>query len=86
MGGSAGVGVLLLASIHDRGLAVAALAMFAICTAVSMVTLSSGWGIALASSPARKSFGRLAPVVGCGSLAFGIWYALAAVSLAPYYF
>ena len=31
-----GVGVLLLASIHDRGLAVGALAIFAVCTAASM--------------------------------------------------
>ncbi len=36
LGGSAGVGVLLLAAIHDRLVAVAALALFAICTAISM--------------------------------------------------
>src|SRR5919202_6906429 len=35
-GGSAGVGVLLLATIHDRRLAVVALALFALCTASSM--------------------------------------------------
>jgi ABC-type nickel/cobalt efflux system permease component RcnA len=86
MGGSAGVGVLLLASIHDRGMAVAALALFALCTALSMAALSTGWGMTLAAAPVRNSFGRLAPVVGCASLAFGVWYALAAVSLAPYYF
>jgi hypothetical protein len=28
----------------------------------------------------------VAPVLGCTSLAFGVWYALAALSLAPYYF
>jgi ABC-type nickel/cobalt efflux system permease component RcnA len=86
MGGSAGVGVLLLASIHDRGGAIAALALFAFCTAVSMAALSTGWGLTLAASPVRRSLSRLAPVLGCTSLAFGLWYALGALSLAPYYF
>jgi hypothetical protein len=86
MGGSAGVGVLLLASIHDRGIAVVALGLFAFCTALSMAALSTGWGMMLASSPARSSLSRLAPVLGCASLAFGVWYALGALSLAPYYF
>jgi hypothetical protein len=40
----------------------------------------------LASSQARSSLSRLAPVLGCASLAFGVWYALGALSLAPYYF
>ena len=86
MGGSAGVGVLLLASIHDRALAVGALGLFALCTALSMAALSTGWGVALAASPVRSSFARVAPAVGCASLAFGVWYALGALSLAPYYF
>jgi ABC-type nickel/cobalt efflux system permease component RcnA len=85
MGGSAGVGVLLLASIHDRGIAVLALGLFAVSTGVSMAVLSTGWGMTLASSPMRTSLGRLAPVLGCTSLAFGVWYALAALSFAPYY-
>jgi ABC-type nickel/cobalt efflux system permease component RcnA len=86
MGGSAGVGVLLLASIHDRGIAVAALGLFAVCTALSMAALSTGCGMTLAASPVQRSFSRLAPIVGGASLAFGVWYALAALSLAPYYF
>ena len=86
MGGSAGVGVLLLASIHDRGIAVVALGLFAFCTALSMAALSTGWGMMLASSPGRSSLSHFAPVLGCASLAFGVWYALAALSLAPYYF
>jgi hypothetical protein len=77
--------VLLLASIHDRGVAVAALALFAACTALSMAALSTGLGLTLASAPMRASLSRLAPVLGCTSLAFGVWYALAALSLAPYY-
>lgn len=86
MGGSAGVGVLLLASIHDRALAIAALGLFAACTALSMAALSTGWGLTLGSTPVRNSIGRVAPAIGVASLGFGIWYALAALSLAPYYF
>jgi ABC-type nickel/cobalt efflux system permease component RcnA len=86
MGGSAGVGVLLLASIHDRSIAIVALALFAFCTALSMAALSMGWGMMLASSPGRSSLARFAPVIGCASLAFGVWYTLGALSLAPYYF
>src|SRR5207244_2483975 len=86
MGGSAGVGVLLLASIHSRAVAVVALALFAFCTAISMALLSTGFGLTLSSAPARRSFARLAPVLGVASLLFGVWYALGALSLAPYYF
>jgi ABC-type nickel/cobalt efflux system permease component RcnA len=86
IGGSAGVGVLLLASIHDHLLAVAALAIFAICTAVSMALLSTGFGRALSSAPLRTSFDRLAPGLALLSLAFGTWYTLGALDLSPYFF
>ena len=86
MGGSAGVGILLLAAIHNRGVAVAALALFALFTAVSMSLLSTGFGLTLSSDAARRSFNRLAPALGVGSLLFGIWYALGALTIAPYYF
>jgi high-affinity nickel permease len=86
MGGSAGVGVLLLASIHDRLTAVVALGLFAFFTAVSMALLSTGFGLTLSSAPARQTFHRIAPVLGLTSLAFGIWYSLGALDLAPYVF
>jgi hypothetical protein len=85
IGGSAGVGVLLVAAIPSHALALAALALFAICTALSMAVLSSGFGRALASVRVHRSFDRLAPVVGLASLAFGVWYGLGALSLAPYF-
>jgi ABC-type nickel/cobalt efflux system permease component RcnA len=85
-GGSAGVGVLLFASIHDHVLAIAALAIFAVCTALSMALLSTGFGRALGSARGRASFDRLAPALGVLSLAFGAWYALGALHLAPYFF
>ena len=85
-GGSAGVGVLLLGSIHDHALALGALAIFAFCTALSMGLLSSGFGRALATGRLRASFHRLAPGMALLSLAFGAWYSLGALGLAPYFF
>jgi hypothetical protein len=86
MGGSAGVGVLLLASIHSRVIAVLALALFAFFTAVSMAMLSTGLGLTLSSGPLRRSFSRFAPALGVASLLFGLWYTLGAQGLLPYYF
>src|SRR5207247_11429555 len=86
MGGSAGVGILLLASIHNRVVAVIALALFAFFTAVSMALLSTGFGLTLSSARVRASFHRLAPALGAASLVFGLWYALGALEVAPSYF
>lgn len=85
MGGSAGVGILLLATIHDHVIAVIALTLFAAFTAVSMALLSTGFGLTLSSAPVRRSFNRLAPALGVASLVFGIWYALGAFQVTPYY-
>jgi hypothetical protein len=86
MGGTAGVGLLLLATIQSHMLAIAALAVFAFCTALSMAALSTGLGLALASAPARRSFDMLAPALGSFSLVFGVWYALGAQGVVPYAF
>jgi hypothetical protein len=84
MGGTAGVGLLLLATIHSRPLAVIALGLFAAFTAVSMATLSTGWGAALGAGPVQRSFHWVAPTIGVTSLAFGVWYALGAQGVVPY--
>jgi hypothetical protein len=86
MGGSAGVGVLLIASMESTAVAVISLALLAVFTAVSMGMLSGSFGATLTSRPVRAAFGRIAPALGLGSLAFGVWYAGAAWSLAPYPF
>jgi High-affinity nickel-transport protein len=86
LGGSAGVGLLLLGSIRSHTLAVAALALFAACTALSMAILSTGFGLTLSRGPVRRSFHVLAPVLGALSLVFGVWYALGAQGVVPYYF
>lgn len=80
LAGSAGVGVLVLASVDSTGLAVTSLALLAVGTAVSMSLLSRGVGALLVSRPAGAAFGGVAPALGGASLAFGAWYATAAWS------
>jgi hypothetical protein len=86
MGGSAGVGVLILATVESTALAVVSLVLLAAFTAVSMTILSTGFGYTLGSRPVRGAFNRVAPALGLASLAFGIWYGLSALNLTPYYF
>jgi ABC-type nickel/cobalt efflux system permease component RcnA len=84
VGGSAGVGVLLIAGIRDHREAAAALVLFAFAAAVSMATLSSGFGYALTRGPVLRRTLALAPGLGAVTLLFGVWYALGAVSAVPY--
>ena len=86
VGGSAGVGMLVVASVRPMGLAVISLALLAVFTVVSMSVLSRLFGSLLVSRPARAALGAVAPALGGASLAFGVWYATAAWSLAPYPF
>jgi hypothetical protein len=86
MGGSAGVGVLLLASIQSHALAIVSLLLLALFTAVSMTILSTGFGSMLVARPMGSVFAALAPVLGAASLAFGLWYGAAAWNAAPYPF
>lgn len=83
-GGSAGVGILLLAGIPHKAEAAAALAVFALAAAVSMATLSSGFGYALTRGPLLRRTLSLAPGMGLAALVFGVWYALGALSAVPY--
>ena len=86
MGGSAGVGVLIVASVESTALSIASLALLAAFTAVSMSAVSTGFGAALVSRPLQASFNGVAPVLAAASLAFGVWYGTAAWGLAPYPF
>jgi ABC-type nickel/cobalt efflux system permease component RcnA len=83
-GGSAGVAVLVLATIPDQAEAVAALGVLALGTAVSMALLSSGFGYAITRGPALRRMLAFAPAMGVLTLAFGGWYALGAVGAVPY--
>jgi ABC-type nickel/cobalt efflux system permease component RcnA len=84
MGGSAGVAVLLLASISSEAQAVAALGVLAAGAALSMAGLSSAFGYAITRGPVLQRMLAFAPAMGFVTLAFGAWYALGAVGAVPY--
>ncbi len=77
MGGSAGIGVLLLASIASPLLAFAALVLFAGFAALSMALLSAGFAVAIGTrSPAMLD--RATPALAAAGTLFGAWYAITA--------
>jgi ABC-type nickel/cobalt efflux system permease component RcnA len=84
IGGSAGIGILLLAGIGNRTVALSALALFAFATAVSMWILSCSLGFALTRKRALRRALALAPALGTCSLAFGVWYTLGALGVVHY--
>ena len=86
MGGSAGVGVLIVASVESAWLSVLSLALLAAFTIISMTIVTTGFGLTLVSPPVRATFGGLAPMLGLASLSFGVWYGTAAWGVAPYPF
>jgi ABC-type nickel/cobalt efflux system permease component RcnA len=86
MGGSAGVGVLLLAAIPSETVAIVSLLLLALFTAVSMTVITVGFGLTLTARPVAAASNTVIPALGALSLAFGVWYAAAAWSLAPYPF
>lgn len=86
IGGSAGIGILLLAAIPDAGVGIAALLLFAAFTAVSMGAASMLFGRALSGDPVRRRLRVATPALGVFNLAFGAWYALGALGAMPYAF
>src|SRR5919106_5139258 len=86
IGGSAGVGILLLATIPSEAVAVTSLVLLAFFTAVSMAIVTAGFGLTLSARPVTAAANAVAPALGTLSLAFGLWYAAAAWSLASYPF
>jgi ABC-type nickel/cobalt efflux system permease component RcnA len=84
MGGSAAVGILLVAGVPGRAAAVAALFLFATGTAISMAAFSAGFGLLITATPIRRRFVVATPVLGTFSLLFGVWYGLAAWNVVPY--
>jgi cytochrome c biogenesis protein CcdA len=79
VGGSAGVGVLLVGGATGRVESMVALFVFAAATALSMALMSTAVGYALARGAVRNRLSRLAPVLGAASLIFGVWYSLGAL-------
>ena len=79
LGGSAGVGILLVGAMPSRGGAAIALVVFAAATAVSMALVSAGVGAAMRAAPMARRIGAVVPLFAALSLAFGGWYALSAI-------
>ncbi len=79
IGGSAGVGILVVGAASSQVSGAVALVVFALATAISMALVSSSFGYALARRPVARRAGSLIPVLALASLAFGAWYALDAV-------
>jgi hypothetical protein len=67
-------------------LALAALVVLAIFTAVSMTLVTTGVGAVLSTRRVTGVLTTAAPALALSSLAFGVWYGAAAWSLAPYPF
>jgi High-affinity nickel-transport protein len=86
MGGSAGVGVLLLSGIPNHLEALAALVLFAACTAISMSAASTTFGLALSRGAVLRGYMAAVPALAILSLAFGLWYSLGALNAVPYVF
>ncbi len=86
VGGSGGVGVLLLGAISSQAVALTALVLFAGCTAISMAVLSAGLGHVLSRRRAQAALGRVVPAFGAFGLCFGAWYALGALAVVPHVF
>ncbi len=86
VGGSAGVGILLVGAISQEVEAILALLLFAGATAVSMALLSSAFGHALARGPVVRRLRQGIPALGVVSLLFGAWYTLGALEIVPYVF
>ena len=86
IGGSGGLTLLLLSTISDKAQATIALLLFAAGTALSMVLLSTAFGLAIGGEPIRRHFERVAPILGFLGVALGVWYALGALAIVAYPF
>jgi len=81
VGGSAAVGVVLLAAIDARALALAALVFFAGFTALSMTLLSEALGRAVEGAVARSALGVAIPALAVAVFAFGAYYGASAFGI-----
>lgn len=79
VGGSAGAGVLLMASASTRVQGAAALLVFAAATASSMAILSLAFAHFLGQSGIQRRLAELVPVFATAGLIFGVWYSVGAL-------
>lgn len=84
VGGSAGVGILIIGGSSGGGAAAAALLLFAGASALSMALVSTAWGVALTRGVLARRLEGAAPALAVASLMFAAWYALGALERVPY--
>src|SRR5689334_5449034 len=80
VGGSAGIGVMLVGAMAGRSPAAMVLLVFAAGTALSMALLSSGFAYLLNRTALRARLAELVPLFGTAGVVFGAWYSLGALS------
>src|SRR5919204_2167135 len=80
LAGSGAAALLIVAAVPDRGLALLALILLALGTAVSMTALSSLVGTAFGAAARRRAPAGAVPALAAAALCFGAWYAVAALS------
>lgn len=83
LGGSAGVGILVVGAASSQARAVAALTLFAGGTALSMALASWTFGYAIGRQPVARRITSVVPLLAGASLLFGVWYALDALGGLP---
>ena len=81
--GSAGATVLLLTGVADPMLALVALTVFVVGTAVSMAACSAGIGLIAARGGRRFGSRRVVTPLGVASILFGAWYVAVAMQALP---
>jgi high-affinity nickel permease len=79
LAGSGGVAILIVAAVPERRLAILALVLLALGTAVSMAALSALVGRAFGAAAYRRAFSAAVPALGTAACVFGLWYAAAAL-------
>lgn len=79
VGGSAGVGVLVVGAQAAAGPALAALVVFAAAAAAAMAAVTLGFGVLLGRRSTLGRLERLVPVFGLAGVLFGAWYVAASL-------
>jgi ABC-type nickel/cobalt efflux system permease component RcnA len=79
LAGSAGVAILIVAAVPNRTMAVAALLVMVVGTAVSMSVLSAAIGRAFTAAGTRRAFNRGVPALAAAACLFGVWYSATAL-------
>jgi ABC-type nickel/cobalt efflux system permease component RcnA len=80
VGGSAGLGVLLVGAMAGRSPAALILLVFAAGTAVSMALMSTAFAYLLNRAVLQARLAELIPLFGAAGVVFGAWYSLGAIS------